>query len=217
MSKAPHRYPVGVQGFDEIWTDNYVYVDKTRSVWDMTHSGGGGAVRSPGRVACRRIRCPSPQRNRRFRATSGISAGHTRVLRTAQVVGAPAALCLSYRDHQVQPAIGLLGAQQPQEREHASRFRRSLRNHRGGASRADGCRRRMAGKRAGHDDAGGLLPSEGALRRVSLLEGFSRCVQPVRPHACVGRLRDRLMVLLHGNPQLARADAWALPGRSPVP
>lgn len=38
--QAPHRYPVGVQVFEDVRTQGYVYADKTRYIWDMVHSGG---------------------------------------------------------------------------------------------------------------------------------------------------------------------------------
>lgn len=37
MSKVNHRYPVGIQTFSEIRKGNYLYVDKTRYVYDLAH------------------------------------------------------------------------------------------------------------------------------------------------------------------------------------
>ena len=40
MAKGPHRYPLGVQVFEKIRKDNYLYADKTSYIWDMVESGG---------------------------------------------------------------------------------------------------------------------------------------------------------------------------------
>ena len=37
---APHRYPVGVQVFEKIRTEGYLYADKTAYLWDLINSGG---------------------------------------------------------------------------------------------------------------------------------------------------------------------------------
>lgn len=34
------KYPIGIQSFERIIEDGYVYVDKTHLVYDLTHSGG---------------------------------------------------------------------------------------------------------------------------------------------------------------------------------
>jgi Predicted AAA-ATPase/PD-(D/E)XK nuclease superfamily len=36
----PQKYPVGLQDFDKIRTQNYVYVDKTKYVWQLAEDGG---------------------------------------------------------------------------------------------------------------------------------------------------------------------------------
>ena len=33
------KYPIGIQSFDQIIEDGYVYVDKTQLVYDLTHEG----------------------------------------------------------------------------------------------------------------------------------------------------------------------------------
>ena len=38
--QAPNRYPVGVQVFEKMRTMGYLYVDKTRFIWNMANSGG---------------------------------------------------------------------------------------------------------------------------------------------------------------------------------
>ncbi len=38
MPAAPHRYPCGIQTFDEIREENYLYIDKTEYVYNLTHS-----------------------------------------------------------------------------------------------------------------------------------------------------------------------------------
>ena len=40
MQRAPHRYPVGVQVFERIRTQDYLYADKTAYVWEMIQMGG---------------------------------------------------------------------------------------------------------------------------------------------------------------------------------
>ena len=40
MQNAPHRYPVGVQVFEDIRTRGYLYADKTGYIWDMIQMGG---------------------------------------------------------------------------------------------------------------------------------------------------------------------------------
>ena len=40
MSNAPHRYPVGVQVFEDIRTKGYMYADKTAYIWEMLQMGG---------------------------------------------------------------------------------------------------------------------------------------------------------------------------------
>ncbi|WP_418878083.1 AAA family ATPase, partial [Xylanibacter rarus] len=34
------KYPIGIQSFDRIIEDGYVYVDKTDMIYDLTHEGG---------------------------------------------------------------------------------------------------------------------------------------------------------------------------------
>ena len=34
------KYPIGIQEFDKIREGGYVYVDKTRQVFSLTHEGG---------------------------------------------------------------------------------------------------------------------------------------------------------------------------------
>lgn len=34
------RYPIGIQTFDKIRTDNYVYVDKTAMIYELAHGSG---------------------------------------------------------------------------------------------------------------------------------------------------------------------------------
>ena len=36
METAERRYPVGIQTFSEIRKGNYVYIDKTDLVWELT-------------------------------------------------------------------------------------------------------------------------------------------------------------------------------------
>lgn len=38
--QAPHRYPVGVQVFENMRTEGYLYADKTAVIWDMIRAGG---------------------------------------------------------------------------------------------------------------------------------------------------------------------------------
>ena len=38
--RAPHRYPAGKTVFPQMRQDNFLYVDKTRYLWDMVSSGG---------------------------------------------------------------------------------------------------------------------------------------------------------------------------------
>ena len=33
------KYPIGIQSFDQIIEDGYVYVDKTQLIYDLTHEG----------------------------------------------------------------------------------------------------------------------------------------------------------------------------------
>ena len=40
MHDAPHRYPVGVQVFENIRSQGYLYADKTAYIWDMIQMGG---------------------------------------------------------------------------------------------------------------------------------------------------------------------------------
>ncbi len=40
MNQAPHRYPVGVQVFEDIRTGGYLYADKTGYIWDLVQAGG---------------------------------------------------------------------------------------------------------------------------------------------------------------------------------
>lgn len=37
---APHRYPVGVQVFEDVRTEGYLYADKTGYIWDLIRAGG---------------------------------------------------------------------------------------------------------------------------------------------------------------------------------
>lgn len=37
---APHRYPAGVQVFEKMRTEGYLYADKTAYMWDLINSGG---------------------------------------------------------------------------------------------------------------------------------------------------------------------------------
>ena len=37
---APHRYPVGVQVFEKIRTEGYLYADKTDYIWNLINAGG---------------------------------------------------------------------------------------------------------------------------------------------------------------------------------
>lgn len=37
---AKMKYPIGIQSFDRIIEDGYVYVDKTDMIYDLTHEGG---------------------------------------------------------------------------------------------------------------------------------------------------------------------------------
>ena len=34
------KLPIGIQSFEKLRDGNYVYVDKTRFVYDLAHSGG---------------------------------------------------------------------------------------------------------------------------------------------------------------------------------
>ena len=37
---ARRLYPLGIQTFEEIITNNLIYIDKTEYIYRMTHSGG---------------------------------------------------------------------------------------------------------------------------------------------------------------------------------
>ena len=39
-AQVPHRYPVGIQTFEKIREDGYLYVDKTRYIYDLAHGSG---------------------------------------------------------------------------------------------------------------------------------------------------------------------------------
>ncbi len=38
--QTPHRYPVGIQTFEKIREEGYLYVDKTRYIYDLAHGSG---------------------------------------------------------------------------------------------------------------------------------------------------------------------------------
>ncbi|MCQ2274667.1 MAG: AAA family ATPase, partial [Bacteroidales bacterium] len=38
MSTTLQRFPIGIQGFESLRNDGYLYVDKTRLVYDLTHT-----------------------------------------------------------------------------------------------------------------------------------------------------------------------------------
>lgn len=40
MFKMPHKYPVGIQSFEDIRRRDLMYVDKTAYVWQLAHEGG---------------------------------------------------------------------------------------------------------------------------------------------------------------------------------
>ncbi len=40
MAQAPHRYPVGMQVFEDIRKGGYLYVDKTSHIWGLLQAGG---------------------------------------------------------------------------------------------------------------------------------------------------------------------------------
>lgn len=34
---AKHKYPIGIQAFDKIRSDNFLYIDKTELIYNLAH------------------------------------------------------------------------------------------------------------------------------------------------------------------------------------